>query len=82
MDALIVNIITSWGTFMGVFAIIYLLAVLIVTVTIINNEESATKTLGYLTLIWFVPLLGVILYLSFGVNYRNNQMYSKKVEDE
>ncbi len=80
MDGLIVNIITTWGTLMGVFAIIYFLAVLIVTVTVINNEESATKTLGYLTLIWFVPLLGVILYLSFGVNYRNNQMYSKKLK--
>lgn len=80
MDALLVNIITTWGTFMGLFAIIYFLAVLIVTVVIINNEESATKTLGYLILIWFVPLLGIILYFSFGVNYRNNQMYSKKLK--
>lgn len=80
MHGLFDNIITGWGTFMGVFAILYFLAILIVTVIIINNEEGATKTLGYLTLIWFVPLFGVILYFSLGVNYRNNQMYSKKLE--
>lgn len=80
MDALAINIITNWGTWMGIFAIFYFVAMLIVTITVINNEEGATKTLGYLTLIWFVPLLGAILYFSFGVNYRNNQMYSKKLK--
>lgn len=80
MHGLFLDIITDWGTFMGAFTILYFLAVLIVTIIIINNEESATKTLGYLTLIWFVPLFGVILYFSLGVNYRNKQMYSKKLE--
>ena len=80
MHGLFIDIITDWGTFMGMFTILYFLAVLLVTVIIINNEEGATKTLGYLTLIWFVPLFGVILYFSLGVNYRNNQMYSKKLE--
>ncbi|WP_018122497.1 cardiolipin synthase [Wohlfahrtiimonas chitiniclastica] len=79
MQALFDDIITNWGTYMGVFTILYFLAILTVTVIIINNEEGATKTLGYLTLIWFVPLFGVVLYFSLGVNYRNNQMYSKKL---
>ena len=74
MQALFDDIITNWGTYMGVFTILYFLAILTVTVIIINNEEGATKTLGYLTLIWFVPLFGVVLYFSLGVNYRNNQM--------
>lgn len=80
MHGLFVNVITDWGTLMGVFMLLYFIAILVVTVIIINNEEGATKTLGYLTLIWFVPLFGVILYFSLGVNYRNNQMYSKKLE--
>lgn len=80
MHGLVDDIIINWGTLMGILAILYFGAILIITIMIIKEEESATKTLGYLTLIWFVPLVGVILYLSFGVNYRSNQMYSKKLK--
>lgn len=80
MHGLVDNIIINWGTLMGILAILYFVAILVVTIIIVNNEEGATKTLGYLTLIWFVPLFGVILYFSLGVNYRNNQMYSKKLQ--
>ncbi|KAA5636359.1 cardiolipin synthase, partial [Pseudomonas aeruginosa] len=59
--------------------ILYTGAIIGVAVQVIYETTSPSKTLGYLLLIIFVPLLGVILYLSIGVNYRNRNMYSKKV---
>lgn len=60
--------------------LIYSLFILIICVQIIYNTTSASKTLGYLVLIVFLPLFGVILYLCLGVNYRNKAMYNKKLE--
>lgn len=31
-------------------------------------------------LIIFVPILGVVFYFSFGINYRKNKLYSKKLK--
>ncbi len=59
---------------------IYILFILAVCVKIIMDTTSVSKTLGYLVLIVFLPLFGVILYLSIGVNYRNKAMYDKKLE--
>ncbi|WP_051396084.1 cardiolipin synthase [Ignatzschineria larvae DSM 13226] len=59
---------------------IYILFILAVCVKIIMDTTSVSKTLGYLVLIVFLPLFGVILYLSLGVNYRNKAMYDKKLE--
>lgn len=59
--------------------ILYTGAIIGVAVQVIYETTSPSKTLGYLLLIIFIPLLGVILYLSIGVNYRNRNMYTKKV---
>ncbi len=61
---------------------VYLLFITAVTIQIIYDTTSPSKTLGYLLLIIFVPIFGVILYLSLGVNYRNRAMYSKKLETD
>ncbi|MDM1545100.1 cardiolipin synthase [Ignatzschineria indica] len=60
--------------------LLYIVFILAVCVKIIMDNTSASKTLGYLVLIVFLPLFGVILYLSLGVNYRNKAMYDKKLE--
>ncbi|UNM95273.1 cardiolipin synthase [Ignatzschineria rhizosphaerae] len=60
--------------------IIYIIFILTICVKIIYDTTSVSKTLGYLVLIVFLPLFGVILYLSLGVNYRNKAMYDKKLE--
>ena len=44
------------------------------------DTRSVSKTLAYLLLIVFVPLLGAIFYLSFGINYRKRKIYNKKLK--
>ncbi len=58
---------------------IYVLFILGVLLRIIYDTQSVTKTLAYLLLVIFLPFIGVFIYFSFGINYRKNKLYSKKI---
>jgi cardiolipin synthase len=63
--------------------IIYVLAIIATCLRIIYDTRSTTKTLAYLMLTVFLPILGSIIYFCVGTNYRKRKLYSKKiVEDE
>ncbi len=51
-----------------------------VCIRVVYDTRSVTKTLGYLLLVVFVPLAGMIFYFSFGINYRKRKIYSKKLK--
>ena len=59
--------------------ILYLVVLMIVCLRVIYDTRSSTKTLAYLLLIIFIPIVGIFIYFSFGVNYRRKKMYSKKL---
>lgn len=61
------------------FEILYIILVVMVSLRIIYDTRTTTKTLAYLLLVIFVPFGGMIFYFLFGVNYRKNKMYSKKL---
>lgn len=63
--------------------IIYAVVVITVCIRIIYDTESYSKTLAYLLFVVLVPILGIVFYLSFGINYRKRKMYTKKlISDE
>ncbi len=47
---------------------------------IIMDTKTTSKTLAYLMLIIFLPIVGIIIYFVFGVNYRKNKFYKFKIE--
>lgn len=59
--------------------IIYSLIVILVCVRIIYDTQSTTKTLAYLLAVIFIPIAGIILYFSIGINYRKRKIYSKRI---
>jgi cardiolipin synthase len=59
--------------------IVYLIILFLVCLRIIYDTDSTTKTLAYLMFAVFVPVVGIIFYFSFGVNYRKNKLYDKKL---
>lgn len=66
-----------------VYEILYILILILVCLRIIYDTHDNSKTLAYLLLAVFLPVLGFIFYFSFGINYRKRKMYSKKIiEDE
>lgn len=62
-----------------VLEIVYLIVLVLVCVWIIFDTRSITKTLAYLLLAIFLPVVGILFYLSFGINYRKRKIYSKKL---
>lgn len=59
--------------------IAYVFIIILVCIKIIYDTESTTKTLAYMLLVIFVPILGTFFYFSFGINYRKNTIYSKSL---
>ncbi len=62
-----------------IFQIAYLLVLILVCFRIIYDTKTNAKSLAYLLFAVFVPFLGVLFYFTFGINYRNRKMYSKKL---
>ncbi len=50
----------------------------LVAIKALLETRSTGKTLAYLLLLFFLPGLGVIIYLLIGVNRRINRIYSRK----
>lgn len=60
--------------------VLYLLGTVFLAGKIIMDTQTTSKTLAYLMLIIFLPVLGIIIYFVFGVNYRKNKFYTFKIE--
>lgn len=58
---------------------LYVLLIIVVSTEIILNARSVSKALAYLAVIALLPIVGVVFYLSFGINYRKRKMYSRKI---
>lgn len=62
--------------------IVYVIILVIVCLRIIYDTRSNVKTLSYVLAVIFLPVIGIILYFSFGINYRKRKMYSKKIFED
>jgi len=59
--------------------ILYLIGLFLVILRVLYDTRSSIKALAYILFIIFVPLLGMLFYFSFGINYRKRKLYSKKL---
>lgn len=59
---------------------IYFLIAVGICIQIISNTKSSSKALAYILLIISFPVIGIIFYLSVGLNYRKRKLYEKKIE--
>ena len=62
--------------------IIYLVILLLICLRIIFETNSSTKALAYLLFCIFIPVIGILFYLTFGINYWKIKLYSKKSEQD
>ncbi|WP_315824319.1 PLDc N-terminal domain-containing protein [Paraflavitalea speifideaquila] len=61
------------------YEIIYIIVVVLVCLRIIYDTRSTTKTVAYMLLVIFIPIAGIFIYFSFGINYRKRKIYNKKL---
>lgn len=62
--------------------IVYVVVLILVCLRIIYETRSSTKTMAYLLFCIFAPVVGIIFYLTFGVNYWKKKLYSKKTSKD
>ncbi len=65
-----------------IYEILYIAVLVVVCLRIIYDTRSSSKTLAYMLLVIFLPLAGILIYFSFGINYRKRKIYSKKLTDD
>ena len=59
----------------------YVIVVLTVIHVVLDNRQPA-KTMAWALVIWFVPVVGIVLYLFFGVNTRKERLVGQRQLDE
>lgn len=60
--------------------IVYFIGIGLLVIKIIMDTKTTSKTLAYLLLIILLPLVGIVVYFVFGVNYRKNKFYRFKIQ--
>ena len=63
------------------FAIWQVVAVIAVIHVVMDNRQPA-KTMAWALVIWFVPFVGIVLYLFFGLNTRKERHVSERSMNE
>ena len=64
-----------------VFALYEIIVVLTIIHVVMDNRQPA-KTMAWGLVIWFVPVVGIVLYLFFGVNTRKERFVSQRSLDQ
>jgi cardiolipin synthase len=62
--------------------IVYCAALIFICLRILYDTHSSTKTIAYLLLCIFIPAVGIIIYLAFGINYWKKKLYSSKMNED
>ena len=68
--------------FLKAFDSFFIIIILSMIFLIIKENRNPTTTLAWIQVMIFLPLLGFILYLIFGINYRKRKIFSIKQKDD
>ena len=63
----------------NILLVIYALLLTYTIFRILLDTHSTSKTLGYILLVVVLPLVGMLIYFSFGINYRHMQSNKNRV---
>lgn len=60
-------------------SLLYILILLFVCVQIVITINYSGKALAYLLFAIFIPVIGIVFYFTFGINYWKKRKYNKKI---
>ena len=61
---------------------VYQLVVILTIIHVVMDNRQPAKTMAWALVIWFVPVVGIVLYLFFGVNTRKEKFISQRSLDQ
>jgi cardiolipin synthase len=67
-----------WSSLPDTVSILYLLTVIFIAVLIILENRNPVKTISWILVLVLLPIVGIVIYLFFGQEYRKSKMYSRK----
>ena len=70
------NIATT--NFLSILSVLYLLTVIFICLMIVVENRSPVKTLSWVLVVMLVPVIGFIIWLFFGQNYRKEKIFTRK----
>jgi cardiolipin synthase len=62
-----------------ILEIVYVIVLILVCFKIIYDTTDPFKTTAYLLLAIFIPIVGMVVYFVFGINYRKRLIYTRKL---
>ncbi len=62
-----------------IIEILYTVVLLFTVMRVIFDTRNSSKALAYIMFMILVPVVGILFYFSFGVNYRKRKIYNKKI---
>lgn len=65
-----------------ILIITYIAILIIVCLRILYETRSSNKTMAYLLFCIFIPVIGIVFYLAFGINYWRKKRYDKKMSED
>lgn len=65
----------SW---LNVIFLIYQIIAIVAVIHVVMDNRQPAKTMAWALVIWFVPVIGIVFYLFFGVNTRKERYVSER----
>lgn len=65
-----------------VLVVLYEIVVIVTIIHVVMDNRQPTKTMAWVLVIYFVPVVGMVLYFFFGVNTRKERLISKRSLDQ
>ena len=69
----------SWNVIL--FSVYHIVVILAIIHVVMDNRQPA-KTMAWALVIWFVPVVGLVFYLFFGLNTRKERFISQRSLDQ
>lgn len=63
---------------LNIIFILYQIIAIIAVIHVIMDNRQPAKTMAWVLVIWFVPVVGIVFYLFFGVNTRKERHVSER----
>lgn len=61
---------------------VYYIIVVVAMVHVIMDNRQPAKTMAWALVIWFVPVVGIVFYIFFGVNTRKERLINQRQLDQ
>ncbi len=58
--------------------VLYIITIVFMVILVIQQRGDPMKTIAWLMVVTFIPILGIVLYFYFGKNYRKEKLFSRK----